>query len=257
MFWIALALWAVPNFRVAPPYFQLNLRPGDVLDTSLVVLPSDASQATTVNIEVYSMVLDSVYGGPEPGPDTYAFSAKDWLTLSAQRVVLTQGAAQKVGVQIHVPDTVEPGGYFAIVVLRPEVLAPGESRRRAGAFIVPEYGITFWIRVGEGTSSLKVGALKALRKGKQVLFRVPVEVTGRFHRSFTGYLEVQDTTGQKIFEKVLPKSWVLPELPRTLYIPWQPPATGNYRVLFLIQDTTGVISYQETGIRVTWPTHTP
>ena len=243
---LTLSLLAVVNFRVAPPYFQLRLHPGETIDTSLLVIPEN--ERTPLLLSVWPMVLDSLHGGPEPGPTTYPFSAHRWITLPTQRMLIQE--ATSIPFQIHVPETTEPGGYFAIITLKPEISSEGSSSRRAGARIIPEYGATLWISVGEGSSTLEVGQLEAFHKEDQILFRIPLWVSGRFHRSFTGYLEIQDSTGHKVFETLVNKSWVLPKLRRVLTVSWTPPIPGKYKAFLVIQDSTGIVSYQEMGVRV-------
>ena len=135
-----------PTLSISPAKYQLQVEPGQLSEV-IVKLTNRSAVALPVNVKVMDFAPSDTRGGIDVTKSLPGRSAKSWLNVSDQNMVIKDGETREVKMQIYPPEDIKLGGYFAVVMFQPE-LPSNYFDSNAQAKIVPWIGALLLLNVG-------------------------------------------------------------------------------------------------------------
>ncbi len=172
------------------------------------------------------------------------YEISDWLTLSAQEIILQPGETKNVAIMMNVPQEVSPGSHFGSMIISAEP----PKLRSSGAGIGYEVANIISIRIaGDALESARIRQFSTSQYiyGKtNVDFNVRIENEGNTLIKPIGPLEVKNMFGKQVamlkFNEsqaaIFPKTGRNPEGTREFEINWtdESPGFGRYEALLSV-----------------------
>lgn len=123
------------SLTITPPFFELNVSPGDAWASSVKVVNTNATDLT-----VYASVVGFA-PSDEQGHGKFldaATTAADrdalanWITAVKGPVLIPAGAAGEIPFSVAVPSDAAPGGHYAAILIGTEPSTSGQTGSRVG-----------------------------------------------------------------------------------------------------------------------------
>ena len=269
----ALACISVPGFvfaqtsgatalTITPPFFELNLNPGDTWSSSIRVVNTNGGDLPVKATVMGFTASDDEGHGTFVDPATLAGdpdALTNWIVVSDPSVVVPRGGSADVPFTIVVPHDASPGGHYAAILIGTASPAAAD----AGSYVgVSSYiSALIFVRVSgdvkEEGSVQEFSTDKSLYQDSNVNFTIRFANTGDVHLRPAG-----DVTIYNAFGKVRGKvdvnqagdlGYVLPSSTRLFNVSW----SGGSSLLDIGPYTAVVtLAYGDNGEKSTSATAT-
>ena len=131
-------LWSHPvhAFGLQPSIIELSADPGGMVHTN-IELSNDESESKIFYYSIQKFIAKGQDGQQEFLPLTDRQGLPSWITVPQTSYIVTPGERRQIPVEINVPATAAPGGYYAaIFFFKPSpgcgrLCRPGSGCRRA------------------------------------------------------------------------------------------------------------------------------
>lgn len=105
---------------ITPPFFELNVSPGDAWSSSINVVNTNAA-----DLPIHAIVMgfgaadDEGHGAFTPLSELSddADALANWITVSSSSVVVPRSGEASVPFAIAVPQSASPGGHYAAILI--------------------------------------------------------------------------------------------------------------------------------------------
>lgn len=117
------------SITISPPKTEYTVNAGDTVQGYQEVT-NNSDEPLQFVLETQDFVVLDNYGTPTMVTSpTYPkrFSAKSWLTLSPETFILAPHVKQTISYAISVPDDASPGGHYAAIIYKPQILQPTQQ----------------------------------------------------------------------------------------------------------------------------------
>jgi hypothetical protein len=88
--------------------------------------PEDPRMEIIVEVSGFGQASDMGYTTLLPGQDTGAFTARPYITLDADSIVLNPGESKDIKATLHIPQDAGSGGRYALIYLHTKPVATGQ-----------------------------------------------------------------------------------------------------------------------------------
>ncbi|MGB7958166.1 MAG: hypothetical protein WCF77_05020 [Minisyncoccia bacterium] len=218
------------SLTITPPFFELNVNPGDVWSSSIKVVNTNAS-----DLQVHAVTMGFVASDDQGHGNFIPMSQladdgealANWITVSGAPVTVPRGGSADVPFTINVPADASPGGHYAGILIGTGAPAPqpGMSQVGVSSFI----SALIFVRVsGDVTESANIQEFSADRSYYQtpdVRFSVRVQNTGDVHVRPVGMIEIYNAFGKERGEIPINQTgnlgYILPSSSREFDVSWQ------------------------------------
>jgi hypothetical protein len=232
-------VWAQgAGIGLKPATIEESMKPGEVRQFDVAVTNVSGSDQTYY---LYKRDISGVRDGGVPifaeeGREKSGFELSEWILLSAETLVVPQGAERTLSFILSVPDNASPGSHFGGIF----VSAEPPKLRESGAAIGYEVANIVSIRVAGDTvetAQIRQFSTDNYIYGKpKVTFSVRIENGGNTLIRPTGPLEVTNMLGKEVAklkfnEKDL--AGVFPGTTREFSLVWEESGTlfGRYEAI--------------------------
>ena len=187
---------------ITPPFFELNVSPGDSWSSAIKVVNANAS-----DLRVHAAVMgfaasdDQGHGNfiplSELADDGDALA--NWITVSDSSVNVLRGGAADVPFSIAVPQNASPGGHYGAILIGTGSSGgqPGVSQVGVSSFI----SALIFVRVaGDVTESAEIREFstdKSYYQTPDVRFAVRMQNTGNVHVRPVGTIQIYNAFGKE------------------------------------------------------------
>jgi len=212
---------------ISPAKIELELAQGTRATENITVTNRLSERA---HIELSAEDIVGTKDGGDPivllGTVTSSFTLKDFLRTDIRSFDLESGESITVPVVIELPEGIEPGGRYAIVLATITTAKAGQKLSSSGASLRTRLGATFFVRVtGPYLEEGKLVSFATLNRkyvygAGPVPFYATYENTGAVHENPYGLLTVSNVFGMQVYREIIPPTFVLPQSVRTLFIDW-------------------------------------
>jgi len=226
---------------VSPVTFELTASPGDVIINQLKVYNPSTDTVIGIKMEVEDIAPTGETGHVTVEPaETETYSIARWVKTEPEEFTLNPREEKFVTFTITVPENVEPGGHYGVVLAGTKGIAgPGT----VGATIVERVGaLVLLITPGEMREELVVKDFIAPRYSEYgpINFTMRFENKGTVHVKPVASITITNWLGKKVGEIQLPQRNVLPDAVRRFEASWDKKwlfagkytatLTGNYGI---------------------------
>lgn len=204
--------------KSATSYFTVTSRLGETRDFEIAIEDFEGAKGRSGGVN---------FLGKEKG----RYSLKDWIAVDpADRTFsLKNGEVAKIPLVISVPDSAQPGGYYAAVFARikpkqSELMETKEGESSGQVKIVTQAASLILLRVPG--SVVEKGILNNFKTTNKIYFDAPIRFTYDFRNDGTIYLapkvtiDIYNMLGSKVDSLTGGLSFVLPNSSRNDEINW-------------------------------------
>jgi hypothetical protein len=217
------------SLTITPPFFELNVNPGDSWASSIRVVNANAGELT-----VYGSVMGFA-ASDEEGHGTFIALADlandsdalaNWITVLKDPIVIPPDGAVDVPFSVAVPKDASPGGHYAAILIgtEPSLNGMAGSRIGVGSFI----SSLIFVRVGgdikEEGSITEFSTSQGTYANPDVPFTLKFQNTGNVHLHPMGEVEIYNAWGKecgKIEINQTNLGYVLPSSTRRFDFEWR------------------------------------
>ncbi|HVN26511.1 MAG TPA: hypothetical protein VMT99_02555 [Candidatus Paceibacterota bacterium] len=222
------------SLTITPPFFTLNVSPGDSWSSSIRV----------VNTNTSSLTVRAVTAGFAPSDDQghgtfvpLANIANDtdqlanWITVREPSVTVPPGTAADVPFSVTVPKDASPGGHYAAILIG----TPPAAKSGNGSFVGVSSYISALIFVSVSGDVKESGAIQEFSSDRSwyadpdVNFTIRFANDGNVHLRPAGQIEVYTMLGHEAGRVSINQGrdlgYVLPSSTRRFGAEWQGPMT--------------------------------
>jgi len=218
------------SLTITPPFFELNVNPGDSWSSSIRVVNTNAAPLQ-VNAQVMGFqAADDLGHGSFIQLSQLAGNSDalaNWITVTSAGVTIPSDGAADVPFSVSVPPNASPGGHYAAILIgtgAPTAQA-GESQVGVSSFI----SALIFVRVsGNVVESAQIHAFstdKSLYQTPDVHFAINIQNTGNAHIRPVGMVQIYNAfgklRGQISINGTGTLGYVLPSSTREFDVEWQ------------------------------------
>lgn len=137
------------NLSIYPEKFDLELSPGEILRDKIRI-----SNLSNISLPIKIKIMNFSASGEkgeisfEESNEDISFNPSRWIKFIENNFVLEPNESKKLDFIIEIPQTVEPGGYYAVAFFQTEFLS--EQKEENLTKIVPVIGALFLIKIKNG-----------------------------------------------------------------------------------------------------------
>lgn len=198
---------------VHPPIFELNLKKGQVLKDKIIIW-NRSNILVPLEAVVTSFTAADEFGRIqfEKGDIT------DWFKIEKPGFILKPGEGREVNFQITIPEDVERGGCYGVILFKSKL--PSYYFEKEATKAIPQIGVLFLISVGEkekanfeivefGISDknrikpLEKITRTVLVKGSYIPFILRVKNNDIYHIKPSGSLKIYKTTENSSLQNII------------------------------------------------------
>lgn len=206
---------------VSPAIFEMIVEPGEVRKQSFYIINTEnypvPVRATLQRLSPVEEEIDSSL--------SESFNASSWIEVSDPSHILKGKEKRQLTATATIPETAEPGGHYATIMLEP--LVPRASNESSGAKTAAQVGILVFITVkGEAVTevSFKDRMVSSLHTSGHIPIDIAVANTGAIHVLPTAKVTIRDIFGHTKDELPLKPRIVLPNTTKHFPAKWKGPA---------------------------------
>ncbi len=207
-----------PTLSISPAKFNLVMQPGDLQENDLKITnPSDVS--LPIKVEIMDFAPKDASGAISFNTTLPGHSGKGWVHISKSDFILVPKEEKKISFSINPPDSTAPGGYYAVIMLEPQ-LPSTYFDTQAQASIVPWVGALVLMQVGDipqvNDDSLVITRFSRPRisGSNRVPFEVEVKNTTRFHIAPEAKFALKSPFGKIVAQSDTVDTTIMPESSR-------------------------------------------
>jgi hypothetical protein len=218
------------SLTITPPFFELNVNPGDSWSSSIRVINTNGSDMQVrVMVMGFTASDDMGHGNFVPlsqlaGDDD---ALANWITTSGSSVNVPRDGAVDVPFSISVPSNASPGGHYGAILIGTGAPSAQTSTSQVGvsSFI----SALIFVRVaGDVTESAHIQSFSTDKNSYQtpdVHFAVKVQNAGDVHIRPVGMIQIYNAFGKERGEISINGTgtlgYVLPSSSREFDAEWQ------------------------------------
>ncbi len=225
------------DFIVEPTKQEIILNPGEV-DTRSVYITSRIKTPTAFRVEI-----EDIVGSEDPntpvillGGDRSPYSLKDYLHPDIQEFTLKFGDKIQIPINVNLPSTAAPGGFYAAVIISNAPSKEGTSTagisstkvisRIASLFLVR---ITGPVNQNGHLDDFKIKDPKPIYQKADLTFQIYFKNEGTIHLVPYGTIDIKNMWGQVVSTVPVDAYFSLPQSLRYREVQWNSPlAIGRY-----------------------------
>ncbi|MEX0934637.1 MAG: hypothetical protein WDZ42_02435 [Candidatus Saccharimonadales bacterium] len=240
------------GLSVSPAIFEMVVSPGEI-GTQTIYISNISDQPTPFITSVENLHLAENLINPSLSNN---FNASSWISLPNPYHILDSTEQRSIEVVVEVPDTAEPGGHYASIVLRPlEEVSSDDT----GARIVPQIGVIAFITVPGDTDtefSVDKPSVNLINSSSEIDIDINFRNTGNIHILPTAKTEIKSILGSADHQINIAPRVVLPNTTKISTATWDdPPIIGAYSAQVIGSygsDQTSLVSDKSYFIIIRW-----
>ena len=252
---------AATSLTITPPFFTLNLSPGDVWASAIRVVNTNTSNLPVIaSVTGFAPSDDAGHGTFVKISDLTndADALANWIIVSPSAAVVPSGGATDIPFSVAVPKDASPGGHYAAILVgtQPEG-SSGASGSHIGisSFISALIFVRVAGNVQESGNIEEFSTDKNLYKDPNVGFAFRFVNTGNVHVRPVGEIQIYNAFGREVGSVPINEGgglgYVLPSSTRKFDATWQGSSNlwdiGEYTaVLTLAYGANGSKSVSQT-----------
>jgi hypothetical protein len=236
------------SLTITPPFFELNVNPGDVWSSSIRVVNTNAA-----TLQVHAMVMGFA-AADEFGHGNFiplsqltgnSDALANWITVSGATVSVPADGATDVPFTVSVPSDASPGGHYGAILIGTGSAATSTNGSQVGvsSFI----SALIFVRVsGNIVESAQVHSFstdKSYYQTPDVNFSVNIQNTGNVHVRPVGMIQIYNAFGKERGELDINATgslgYILPSSSREFDEEWQGQPSlldiGHYTAVLSLQ----------------------
>lgn len=215
---------------ITPPFFQLNVSPGDAWASSIrVVNTNNSDLPVTASVMGFGSSDESGHAIFTPLADLAndKDALANWIVLGSSSIVIPRGQAMDIPFSIVVPHDAAPGGHYAAILIgtTPPTGGPAGSHVGVSSFI----SSLIFVRVsGDITESAQIQEFstdKSYYQTPDVNFTLRLANIGNVHLRPTGQITIYNAFGKQVGQVGVNQGgdlgYVLPSSTRRFDVGWQ------------------------------------
>lgn len=215
---------------ITPPFFEINVSPGDSWVSSIRVVNTNASDLTVhASVMGFAPADDQGHGMfVDPSKITNdADALANWIIVSSPSVTVPRGGAADVPFSIIVPRGASPGGHYAAIMIgtAPGGVGAGGSHVGVSSFISALIFVRVSGDVIEQGNIQEFSTDHAYYQNSSVNFFLRFANTGNVHVRPQGEIDIYNAFGKQ--QAKIPVNedgnlgYVLPSSTRAFHFSWQ------------------------------------
>lgn len=243
------------SLTITPPFFELNVSPGDSWSSSIRVVNTNPGDLTVHAIVMgFGAADDQGHGAFTPlaelSGDTDALA--NWITAPSSSIDVPSGQATDVPFSVNVPMNASPGGHYAAILIGTGAPSPqpGVSQVGVSSYISALIFVNVSGNVVESANIQEFSTDRSYYETPDVHFTLLVQNNGNTHVRPVGTIQIYNMFGKERGEISINATgtlgYVLPSSSREFDEEWQNPPS-----LLDIGPYTAVVSiaYGENGTK--------
>ena len=245
----------IPKIGVAPHTFELGVLPGQLIEEKFKIInQSEVPIPMTVKVVNFTAEEDSGQMIFDEYSQDPSFTPSLWFKIENPDFILDPGEVEKVRFQIQVPEDVEAGGHYAVLIFEPK-LPSFYFKEEALVKNIPEIGVLFLFSVKkftlESTVKQRLEVVEfSLPKEKRIVrlenifsrviggvafaanvnivespylnFILRIKNNDIYHLKPYGKVLIYDFSGKRVGEAEIPKQTILPGKTRIFSVSYKP-----------------------------------
>ncbi len=242
------------SLTITPPFFELNVSPGDSWSSSIRVVNTNAT-----DIQVHAIVMGFAASDAEGHGNFIPLSnlsgdsdaLANWVTVSPSPITVPRGGATDVPFSISVPSDASPGGHYGAILIGTgaPTVASGTSQVGVSSYISALIFVSVAGNIVNSAQITQFSTDKGAYQAPDVHFAVRVQNDGNVHVRPVGFIQIYNAFGKKRGEIPINQSgslgYILPSSTREFDVEWQ----GTPSLLDIGPYTAVVsLAYGENGI---------
>lgn len=218
------------SLTITPPFFELNVSPGDSWSSSIRVVNTNPS-----DLQVHAVVMgfaasdDQGHGNFVPLADLAGNedALANWVTVSSPSVTVPRGGSADVPFSISVPQDAAPGGHYGAILIGTGSPVPqaGISQVGVSSFISALIFVDVAGNVNESAQIREFSTGRFTYETPDVHFAVRVQNDGNVHVRPFGMIQIYNVFGKLRGEVPINATgnlgYVLPSSTREFDVEWQ------------------------------------
>lgn len=207
---------SVRNLTISPPTVSISANPGEAKEGKIKII-NDSNETLSFIVDTQDYIVVDTVGTPNILPENTLnnkYSAAAWLGVSPNKFTVEPGQKQELGYYMQIPADAKPGGHYAAIVFKPDVVKGEQS---VGTTVSSQIGTLFYINV-PGAIKEDASILSFLtnwfNEYGPVNLKTQIENLGDLHIAPQGKISVTNIFGQKVETQDLPNHNIFPEATR-------------------------------------------
>ena len=248
---------------ISPAIIDKKLDPGQSVKQEIKIFNKE-DKAVALNVYAMNFQASDMFGGMSFDEDeTRQFSAKSWISLPKQNLVLAPYEKSDFVLDIDIPKDAEPGGHYAVIFFefRNQTDFSDDSslgiNQRMGALVfltvnseIKEEGMVLGASTNSKCSGVQCSFKTATtREWGPVPFEFKFENTGNVHVKLKGKIVIHNIFGRQVAEIPVDEKTVLPKSTRQFEAKWlREPLFGKYTAKLSVEyGSSKTTQYAETS----------
>jgi len=206
---------------VSPVTFELTGSPGDVIINQLKVFNPSTDTVIGIQMQVEDIAPTGEMGQVIVEPaETETYSIAQWIKTEPEEFTLNPREEKFVTFTITIPENVEPGGHYGVVLAGTKAIAGSGV---IGTTIVERVGaLVLLITPGEMKEELVVKdfSVPGYSEYGPIDFTIKLENKGTVHIKPVASITITNWLGEKVGEVQLSQKNILPDSVRKFEVSW-------------------------------------
>jgi hypothetical protein len=226
LFWLLpFAAVAQTSVMMSPTRAELNVKAGkQVTDALLLTNVGDTPSLVSITTADWDMNDEGSVlmrtGGKAPD------SASHWVKVNPTTFTIAPGDHQQVRYTVSVPNGIEEKGYRTAIIIRMRAVDPAgkpplPSGKGRSIEVNGQFNYYVYLKVGHPLPKGRLTGFKAVRGPDGIQTEFSVKNTGNVHFRTKGTIAIKDHSGHVVGTIQIPSYPVLPDMNRTLKLPWK------------------------------------
>lgn len=186
------------GFAVTPPSFEINAKPGDVIQNTIKIENLNKAPLT-IRARPQSFVAYGEGGQVAISEDETTFSIISWVELEKAEQNIKPESFALYNFKLHIPKNAEPGSHYGAIVFSP---VKDTSVGGSGANVSQEIGALILIKIPgdvfESAELLSFNPEEQIVKTDEVKLIAQLSNNGNIHVKPYGYIAIYNLLGAKV-----------------------------------------------------------
>lgn len=234
----AHALAAPVSLTISPPKFDLVVVPGQSSAHTIRITNAQENDVSFVATAMDFAPSDNI-GGIAVASQIEGHSSRDWFHMKPEKFTLKPNQTQLIEVTIKPPAELDPGSYFAVVMMQAQNNQGQIDNSDKETIITPWIGSLFFLRYGDisalGQNALSIKMIEhpRLQLGGDMPVTVEVENHTPFHLLTTTAFRLRGLAGLGSTEPIKQELTIMPDSTRRFQLTVKRPPSGIQRGIAL------------------------